>query len=582
MNFHVNIKYLVAIAAFFFFFISVNAKKRALIVAVAQYPENSGWKKINSDNDVEIIKQGLFKQEFQKEDIKVLLNEQATKIAIINEFDNLTRSIRSGDIIYFHFSGHGQQVTDINGDELDSYDEALVPYNTPQKNLINEKTAGKHIIDDELNKLILELRKKCGKSGDVLVAIDACHSGTIYRGDKENDENEIFRGTDQKYILDIASTVGPNISRKYNYADYQENPEKSETLSPFLLISACAAEQSNREFLDRETNKRYGVLSYVISALFSQNINDMTYISFFESLKMKMASLDNYYIVKQAPQMEGITDREVFAGKTVVIPNHFTIEKLSAKENMVVINGGSLAGIKPGTEISFFPPDTYNVNKSKPIQKATVTNAGLTECILKYSSPCNIDTKSWAIVSKYTFPDGTEKESRAGILREAKSDTKDITLEILPFFNGKNQNIETKKRNGNIEFYYDDQFDVVITNNSNNPLYFQLINVLPDNEIKLLRFGLTPNDFRVEPQQTKLFPLRINQNAPVGLETLVLVASKDILNLSAIETQKPNRERDGMNEFENFINDLYSGERSFYYSFGNINADSKNYYVRSK
>ncbi len=577
------------VIVFFFLFISpVNAEKRALIVAIAEYPVNSGWRKINSDNDVPIIKSGLLKQGFPGNNIKVLLNTQATKAAIIREFGILTRNAKPGDIVYFHFSGHGQQVTDVDGDELDGWDEALVPYDALQENVTNEMYPSKHLIDDELNVLIKRLRKKCGKNGDILVCIDACHSGTIYRHlddviPAENDKNKIFRGTDEKYIINIPHDKTPNTTNKYNYEDFPQNQKDSEDLSSFLVISACSAEEKNYEYDDKDTNKRYGSLSYMLSSLFDQNIGNMSYTSFFESLKIGMASLGEYGY-KQVPQMEGIAGREVFGGKAVKVPNHFTVKKLDAKEKSVAINGGILAGIKPETEIAFFSPDTYDITNAQPIQTAVVTSAGLTESILEFSPPCKIKSDSWAIVSKYTFPEGLEKKNRARIVRDVKSTNRDVILEFIPIDeSGISQSIDTKKRNGTIEFFYNDRFDVMITNKSSVPLYFQLINVLPNDEIKLIKMGLMPNDFYVEPGKTKKIPLKITTGAPLGLEAIVLVASEDILNLSPVETLRgDNPDRYSLSEFEQFINDLYGQERSFYYPFRGISLDSKNYYVRYK
>ena len=44
---------------------TVNAEKRALIVAIGKYPTQSGWASISSDNDVSLIKSSLQKQGFK-------------------------------------------------------------------------------------------------------------------------------------------------------------------------------------------------------------------------------------------------------------------------------------------------------------------------------------------------------------------------------------------------------------------------------------------------------------------------------------------------------------------------------------
>ncbi|MGK0138944.1 MAG: hypothetical protein ACI9DJ_002400 [Algoriphagus sp.] len=55
--------------------------KRALIVAIGDYPEESNWGKISANNDTLLLKKSLSKQNFK--DITVLSDAAATKERII-------------------------------------------------------------------------------------------------------------------------------------------------------------------------------------------------------------------------------------------------------------------------------------------------------------------------------------------------------------------------------------------------------------------------------------------------------------------------------------------------------------------
>ena len=55
----------------------------------------------------------------------------------------LVKDARSGDHLFLHYSGHGTQVKDEDGDEADGKDEALVP--------CDYQTAG-FIVDDDLRR----------------------------------------------------------------------------------------------------------------------------------------------------------------------------------------------------------------------------------------------------------------------------------------------------------------------------------------------------------------------------------------------------------------------------------------------
>src|SRR3546814_10463699 len=102
------------------------AKKRALIIAVGAYPTETGWGTISSLNDVPLIQQTLTTQGFATEDITVVTDAQATKAGIIDALTQLQDRSERGDIIVIHYSGHGQQIFDDNGDEIDGKDEAKI------------------------------------------------------------------------------------------------------------------------------------------------------------------------------------------------------------------------------------------------------------------------------------------------------------------------------------------------------------------------------------------------------------------------------------------------------------------------
>ncbi|MFT7592425.1 MAG: hypothetical protein ACI9UJ_002362 [bacterium] len=158
--------------------------KRGLIVAIGDYPEtgsNPDWPDISSINDIPLIRSALQKQGFQSENINVIKNEEATKKGIVEAIRKLTSSCQKGDINILHFSSHGQQIEDDNKDEIDGYDEAIVPYGAPAE-YKDGYDFSQHLRDDELESLLMELRLKAGPHGDVIMFADACHSGTVSRG----------------------------------------------------------------------------------------------------------------------------------------------------------------------------------------------------------------------------------------------------------------------------------------------------------------------------------------------------------------------------------------------------------------
>ena len=154
------VKQIVTTLLFYFFFVSVKGQtSRALLVAIDKYPSESGWNEIHATNDIYLLKPLLIKRNFAPAHVTVLLNEQATKDAIVKALKQLAKDSRHGDYIYIHFSCHGQQMADDNGDETDGLDEALIPYDAPRRYQKGVYVGEKHLRDDELGSLWEIMRK---------------------------------------------------------------------------------------------------------------------------------------------------------------------------------------------------------------------------------------------------------------------------------------------------------------------------------------------------------------------------------------------------------------------------------------
>ena len=118
----------------------------------------------------------LFEQ--QGYTVTTLTDERATYSNITSALKKVAKEAKKGDIVYLHFSMHGQPYEDINGDEADGWDEALIPVDAQMYYNKGEYEGKKHLIDDELETYISKIRSKIGISGELFVVLDACHSGT--------------------------------------------------------------------------------------------------------------------------------------------------------------------------------------------------------------------------------------------------------------------------------------------------------------------------------------------------------------------------------------------------------------------
>jgi len=182
---------LLIIGLFFMVAISGNAqRKRAFMVGISHYDTaltGYQWNNINGVEDINLLSPILKKQGF---DLVTLLDDMATYSNITTQLSQFIKKTRKGDIVYIHFSAHGQPVEDMNGDEKDGWDEAIVPIDAYKLYKKGTYEGNNHLLDDQLNIYVKKLREKIGSSGFLYVIIDACHAGTSSRA---NDET--VRGT---------------------------------------------------------------------------------------------------------------------------------------------------------------------------------------------------------------------------------------------------------------------------------------------------------------------------------------------------------------------------------------------------
>lgn len=547
----------------------IASEKRALLIAIGNYSTSSGWNELSSVNDAELMKGVLIQQGFKSININLLKDEKATHKNILKALDQIIAQSSSGDVVVFHFSGHGQQITDLNDDELDGYDEALIPYDAPLKPS-NQYGGENHIIDDALNKYLLLLRKKVGAKGDVVFLLDACHSGTATRS---ANEKSIFRGTTIPFELPKKSSTkqGQDVS-SFSEQPIMSNPSV-ENLSPFVVISASGQSELNMEIKDGN-GKGYGPLTLAVGKVLSTNSSNLSYSTFFELTRNEMCTL---FMGKhqQNPQLEGDINRELFGGKYNAAPNHCkVIDQINSTK--VLINMGELSGLSIGSEIAFYPINSTQKKKQDLIGTGIVSKVNLADSEVKLILPgMNSKLKgAWGFVTNYknTTNYKSTSEMRADIIRRASSiePSLNVVLELIPVF----PKINTVRNH----FKFDDQFQLKVSNKGTQKAFFQIIDIQPDNSVQLLTdlSQLSPNDCVIEAGESKILKfLTLTACAPAGVEMYKLIASEKQLDLSPVKTMQPVINRSGnLSDFEQLINDLFGNERglksSFYFNRINI------------
>ncbi|KAF9355580.1 Ca(2+)-dependent cysteine protease [Mortierella sp. AD094] len=123
-------------------------------------------------NDTAIMKAFLLEVGFKEENIRILTDDQVgtkwmpTKANIMHNLEWLIHDATKNDSYFLHYSGHGGQVVDLDGDETDGMDNCIFPLDHAEKGVI---------VDDELHNVLV---KALPQGVRLTVVFDCCHSGS--------------------------------------------------------------------------------------------------------------------------------------------------------------------------------------------------------------------------------------------------------------------------------------------------------------------------------------------------------------------------------------------------------------------
>ncbi|KAF9965530.1 Ca(2+)-dependent cysteine protease, partial [Mortierella alpina] len=123
-------------------------------------------------NDTAVMKKFLLSVGFEEHHIRVLTDDQVgtqwmpTKANIIENLKWLIHGAKKNDSYFLHYSGHGGQIEDTDGDETYGMDNCIFPLDHRENGVI---------VDDELHNLLV---KALPPGVRLTVVFDCCHSGS--------------------------------------------------------------------------------------------------------------------------------------------------------------------------------------------------------------------------------------------------------------------------------------------------------------------------------------------------------------------------------------------------------------------
>lgn len=357
-----------------------KGRLRALLVGVQGYArphdkhgpnEKDPPPELHTLADVELLSDVLTGIGFDSI-LKLNTKSLTTKRSILSALKQFLSTTQDGDVLYFHFSGHGVQILD--GKDYLRRDQALAP---------QDYVSGKpdsFIRDKELADM-LHNGLEGTKPAAFLLTFDCCYSGTITRGD-----GAVARFFD----ADSAEARPPRLfGEAHRWSDRVGLiPSELVAKQRFTVISACRSDQKATEipvdahnlpqrlFPNGIPDRYYiGALSYAVAIALATVGRRATYRDLIERIADTMSA----HGLDQRPVIEGLVDVAFLGGACRVPANYFLVKHTNSAD---FLQAGRLVGLDVGSQMNLFKAGTTDFKATAHFAKARITKAGSTESLL--------------------------------------------------------------------------------------------------------------------------------------------------------------------------------------------------------
>jgi hypothetical protein len=313
--------------------------KKAVLVGINYF--NTSAQLFGCINDIVNIKNVLVNQYgYLDKDIVSLRDDSTTtslrptRINIMTQLTQLIRNSSSCSEIWFHYSGHGSQIRDQNGDEQDGLDEVIVP---------SDYMVGGLITDDEIFNIVKDSKCK------TMLIFDSCHSGSVC---DMQWQFEFVDGSFMKKLNSSKKIINPNV----------------------ISISGCRDPQTSADAYDNESKQSIGAYTNTMIKCLKNNNYNTTILKLYSDICVAIKASG----FEQCPVLSCSSVVPNYKFESVTLKPVSATTTSSTTITSPTVNTTSVTTVASPIKKDFTNLQNYmNEFGQKPVQKDTIVTGNL-------------------------------------------------------------------------------------------------------------------------------------------------------------------------------------------------------------
>jgi len=325
-----------------------TSRKLALLVGINDYPKPLSSLR-GCLTDIEMQRELLVNRfGFKSQDIEIITDEtkiKPTRAGILQAFEeHLIDNAKPGDVVVFHYSGHGSQV--IDPDPIPTFkglNGTIIPYDS-----LTNVSANSRTVQDIMGKTLFLLTSAL-KTEQFTMILDSCHSGGGTRG------NFVFRAINSRYGTQTPQPSSEELAyqqqwiSKLGLSADELKQKRQRGIAKGVALGSARSEQFAADVPFGDFHA--GAFSYLLTRYLWQQSQDRALKKIFVNLARRTRDLANSSGVTQDPIYEvkpgSDYDRQsIFFTKTVVPAAEAVVRAVEGEQVEFWLGGISSQSLK--------------------------------------------------------------------------------------------------------------------------------------------------------------------------------------------------------------------------------------------